>query len=504
MVKILRFVTLFLFAFTVLGHHKYTPAAATTWQQKVDESLLNLTENRDTELLVFLDQQADLSRAEDFKTKQEKGAYVYQELKKTAKQSQKPVLDTLEKLGVEYQSFWVANMIWVSGNSNVLRTLAQRNDVAHIFANPQVGLKMPVDSGNRDINASIDAPSSIEWNIEKVGAPLVWEAGYSGGGVVIGGHDTGYAWQHPALKNQYRGWDGENADHNYNWHDAIHSGGGSCGPDSPEPCDDDIHFDGHGTHTMGVMVGDDGIGNQIGMAPGARWIGCRNMNEDIGSPATYSECFQWFIAPTNLNGENPETDFAPDIVNNSWSCTYDEGCTTWDILLTVTNNTHAAGILVVSSVDLFGEYGCDTVVYPPGIYESSLSVGATDTSDIIAPFSSRGPSAFTNLLKPNVTAPGVSIRSSSKGGGYHELAGTSTAAPHVAGLAALLLSARPELRGQVDKIEDLIEQNALPLTSEETCGGIPGSQVPNNTYGWGRIAAYPTVFNIIHFPIIFK
>ena len=178
--NILRFILLFLFLFTILGQYTYTPAAATTWQQKVDESLLNLTEKSDTELLVFLDQQADLSGAEDFKTKQEKGAYVYQELTKTAKQSQKPILDTLEKLGVEYQSFWVANMIWVSGNSTVLRTLAQRNDVAHIFANPQVGLKMPFASGNKDINASIDAPSSIEWNIEKVGAPLIWEAGYTG------------------------------------------------------------------------------------------------------------------------------------------------------------------------------------------------------------------------------------------------------------------------------------------------------------------------------------
>ena len=84
-------------------------------------------------------------------------------------------------------------------------------------------------------------------------------------------------WTHGALKPKYRGWDGVTADHNFNWHDAIHSGGGSCGPDTVAPCDDS----GHGTHTAGTTVGDDGGANQVGVAPGAKWIGCRNMN--VGS-----------------------------------------------------------------------------------------------------------------------------------------------------------------------------------------------------------------------------
>ena len=69
----------------------------------------------------------------------------------------------------------------------------------------------------------------------------------------IGGADTGYQWDHPALKNGYRGWNGVAANHDYNWHDSIHAGGGVCGPNMSQPCDDQ----GHGTHTMGTAVGDE-------------------------------------------------------------------------------------------------------------------------------------------------------------------------------------------------------------------------------------------------------
>jgi len=133
------------------------------------------------------------------------------------------------------------------------------------------------------------------------------------------------------------------ADHNYNWHDAIHENnphtppGNLCGFNSLEPCDDH----GHGTHTMGTMVGDDGGANQIGMAPGARWIGCRNMEEGWGTPATYAECYQWFIAPTDLNDQNPDPAMAPHVINNSWACPPSEGCTDPNVLLTVVQNVLA-------------------------------------------------------------------------------------------------------------------------------------------------------------------
>ncbi len=172
----------------------------------------------------------------------------------------------------------------------------------------------------------------------------------NGQGIVIGGQDTGYEWQHPALMNQYRGWDGAVADHTYNWHDAIHennpntSPGNVCGFDSPQPCDDH----GHGTHTMGTMIGDDGGANQIGMAPGAQWIACRNMEQGWGTPATYTECYEWFIAPYPAGGDpmrDGDPAKAPHVINNSWSCPVSEGCTDPDILRTVVENVRAAGII---------------------------------------------------------------------------------------------------------------------------------------------------------------
>jgi subtilisin family serine protease len=99
----------------------------------------------------------------------------------------------------------------------------------------------------------------------------------------------------------------------------------------------------------------------------------------------------------------------------------------------------------------------------------------------------------SNRLKPNVSAPGVNVRSSVPGGGYELKSGTSMAGPHVAGLVALMISANPDLAGQVDTIEQIIEQTAVPKTTEQNCGDIPGTQVPNNTYGYGRVDALAAV-----------
>jgi len=457
-----------------------TPTAA--WQAKVDPWVLANALRGDTEFLVVLREQADLTAAAELATKADRGAWVFRRLSDAARSSQPPVLAALEALGAKHRSFWVANMIQVEGGLATVAAMANRSDVARVSANPRVAFSEPLpgDAGR------VASPTTIEWNVQQIRAPQVWAAGFTGQGIVVGGQDTGYQWNHPALINKYRGWNGVSADHNYNWHDAIHSGGGFCGADSPAPCDDNVH----GTHTMGTMVGDDGAGNQIGIAPGAKWIGCRNMDQGNGTPATYSECFQWFIAPTDSNGQNPDPSRSPHVINNSWGCPPSEGCTDPNVLKTVVENTRAAGIVVVVSAGNSGS-GCSSVVDPPAIYAASFSVGATDNTDTIASFSSRGPVTVdgSGRSKPDLSGPGVLVRSSNRNSGYSVFSGTSMAGPHVAGTVGLVLSAAPNLIGQVSQIESLLQSTAAPRITSQSCGGISGSQIPNNTYGWGRVDA---------------
>ena len=455
---------------------------------KIDPWVLEKSAAGPAEFLVMLRAQGDLQGARTIATKAERGAFVMDTLRSAAERSQRPLLDLLAERKVPHRAYWIANMIWVRGDRRLVEELAARDDVFHVYANPRVRFEGPAASSPAGPVPS--SPDSIEWGVSKVRAPQVWALGFTGEGIVVGGQDTGYQWDHPAIKNQYRGWSGSSADHNYNWHDSIHSGGGVCGPDSDEPCDDHSH----GTHTMGTMVGDDGGSNQIGVAPGARWIGCRNMNEGVGTPETYSECFQWFIAPTNLADQNPDPTKAPHVINNSWGCPTSEGCTDPNVLKTVVENTRAAGIEVVVSAGNAGS-SCSSVNDPPAIYEASFSIGATDSNDDIAGFSSRGPVTLdgSGRMKPDVSAPGVNVRSSVPGNGYSNFSGTSMAGPHVAGVVSLLLSAYPALIGEPSDIELILTSTAVPRTSSETCGGVPGSEIPNNTYGWGRVDALDSI-----------
>ena len=478
--------TFLLFALTLISTMTQT-ADAGTWKTAVDPWVLQTAaENGETEFLVFLAEQADLSTADNLSTKLQKGTFVYETLTATAARTQPAVIAALKAQNVEYRPYWVANMIWVRGDAAVVQTMAQRDDVSYIYANPAVKVDLPTEEEEYFEQMQATEQMAIEWNILMVNADDVWSEGYTGQGAVIGGQDTGYDWDHPALINQYRGWNGSVADHNYNWHDSIHVPNGICAADSPEPCDDNSH----GTHTMGTMVGDDGGANQTGMAPGAKWIGCRNMNSGVGTPASYSECYQWFIAPTDLNNNNPNPAMAPHAINNSWSCPPNEGCTDPNVLLTVVQNLRAAGILTAHSAGNGGS-SCGSVRDPATIYAESFSVGNTTSSDVIYSSSSRGPVTIdgSNRLKPDISAPGTIIRSSVPGGSYGIKSGTSMAAPHVAGLVALIISANPLMAGQVTDIEDFIKATAVEKTSTQTCGGVPGEQIPNNTYGYGRIDA---------------
>src|SRR2546423_7236235 len=448
-------------------------------------------------IVILLADQADVSAAHQMQDQDARGWFVYHTRTQHAARTQAALRAELDARGVVHQSFWAANMIVATADRALIEWLAAREDVARIDSNNPVRWIEPPELANfHDAPNSPSAPNTAEWGVTNVNAPSVWAMGFTGVGMVIGEQDTGVRWTHSALKPHYRGWDGANANHNYNWHDSIHSGGGSCGSNTTAPCDDN----GHGTHTAGTTIGDDGAGNQVGVAPGAKWIGCRNMDQGNGTPATYTECFQFMIAPTDLTGNNADPTLRPHVLNNSWGCPSSEGCTTRAELETIVNNTQAAGIFVVVSAGNSGP-NCSTVSDPPSIYDASFSVGAHDIHKQHPRCSSRGPSTYytPNLLKPNISAPGANVRSSYYSGDttYANLQGTSMAGPHVAGVVALVWSARPQLVRDIAATKLLLQNTANPsvtVTPPQLCGGtLSTTDIPNNSFGYGRVDALAAV-----------
>jgi serine protease AprX len=443
------------------------------------------------EFFVVLADQADLSRAAALATKAEKGRYVYDALTNKSQATQGPILQWLRERRLEHRSFYIINTILVKGSHEVAEALAARPDVARVEGNPLIHNDLPQSGPAVEAPLQPGAPAVIEPGIDYTHAPDVWALGFTGQGIVVAGADTGIRWTHNALKPHYRGWDGVTADHDYNWHDSIHdSVGNPCGNDSPEPCDDFFH----GTHTIGTAIGDDGGSNQIGMAPGAKWIGCRNMDQGFGTPARYIECMEFFLAPYPVGGDPSEGDstLAPDITNNSWGCPPSEGCSA-NTLQAAVEAQRAAGIMMVVSAGNSGS-SCSTVADPPAIYEASYTVGALNTgTDTIAGFSSRGPVTIdgSNRIKPDITAPGTGTRSAdnSSDSAYTFASGTSMAAPHIAGAVALLWSANPALQNDIGASEMALNNSAVFISSTE-CGT---AGPPNNVFGWGRIDIFAAV-----------
>lgn len=426
-------------------------------------------------LFVILKDQADLSSVRQIADIDERRTAAYQTLTAHANQSQAGLRKAFDAVGVEYTPYYLVNALEVRGGTLVRLFLFTRPEVDRVIPSPRLRPAPVVEA--LAMSGAESPPSETQWNVTMIGADKVWnEFDATGEGIVVGQSDSGVDGTHPELAERYRG---NASGDEYNWFDPWNH--------KPSPYDDG----GHGTHTLGTILGQNGIG----IAPGATWIGCVNLNRNLANPALYLDCMQFMLAPFPQGGD-PFTDGDPtraaDVLNNSWGCPELEGCDP-NALLYGADHLRDAGIFVVVSAGNDGP-SCNTVNAPLSLYDSVFSVGAIDKFGDMAPFSSRGPVTAdgSGRIKPDIVAPGVDILSSTPGGGYGSASGTSMAGPHLVGVVALLWSADPSLIGDIDRTEQLIIETARPYTGDTSFGCFEGG-MPNAAFGYGLVNVYAAV-----------
>ncbi|MFN8486055.1 MAG: S8 family serine peptidase [Caldilineaceae bacterium] len=356
-----------------------------------------------------------------------------------------------------FTPLWVFNAIAVTATSNVIDQLTTFPEVDHISIDATIPGPSPLKAA-----AAAAAP---EPNISLINAPALWNLGFQGQGVVVANLDTGVDLMNPDLAAQWRG--GSNS-----WYDPYNQ--------HTTPTD----LNGHGTWTMGLMVGGSSGGTAIGVAPQAKWIAVKIFN-DSGSAITSAIHlgYQWLLDPDG----NPATSDAPDVVNSSWTFST-IGCN-----LSFEPDLQALVVAGITPVFAAGNFGPNANTdSSPANNPDAFAVGAVDNSDLIASFSSRGPTSCgrsASVTFPALVAPGVNVLTSDLFDLYTNASGTSFAAPHVAGALALLLSAHPELPVSVQE-STLLSSTVLSANAA----------TQSNAYGAGRIdvlVAYNLLTNSI-------
>ncbi|MCI0519026.1 MAG: S8 family serine peptidase, partial [Chloroflexi bacterium] len=333
---------------------------------------------------------------------------------------------------------WIFNGMALTAAPEALRALGGRPDVAAIYLEGE----FPAPA--------LQPGETVQPNIARTGAPLLWTLGFRGQGVVVASLDTGVSLAHPDLAEAWRG--GENS-----WYDPY-----------GEHTDAPVDLNGHGTAVMGVMSGDSAGGSAIGMAPEAQWIAARIFNDhDTASESAIHLSYQWLLDPDG----DPTTDDAPQVVNNSWTFAA-PGC---DLTFAADLQVlRAAGILPVFAAGNFGPLPASSRA--PANNPAAFAVGAVDDLDALYPLSSRGPSACSGgETYPALVASGVEVYSAWTGGAYQTNSGTSMAAPHVSGGLALLLDAFPGLTAAEQ--ETALREAAFDL----------GAAGADNDFGHGRL-----------------
>ncbi len=457
------------------------PALAAAMQgldaRETVSALLYLEEQVDT---VALTDQFNLEKA----SLRARHREVVESLRDTAALTQGPLLQAIAELAAKgqiehHEAYWIVNAVRVDAPRAVIERLARRNDVDVAFLNPEIELVAPVEQAEEQ---KVDAGGAIaggpEPGVVAVRAPEAWALGFDGTGVLVSIIDTGTAGNHPALASRWAGLD------------PFYAGNPQWAWFDPYLGENDFPYDGgsHGTHVMGSVLG--GLpGDQIGVAPGSKWISAGAIDRGGGIPGTVAdaiESFQWIIDPDG----NPATYVdVPATCSNSWGLVTSHGYPECDQLFwSFIDNCEAAGIVVLFAAGNEGTSG----LRRPGDRATNdymtMAVGSVNANTAgfpISGFSSRGPTNCTPdgspAIKPEVSAPGDGVRSSVPGGGYSVFSGTSMATPHVNGVIAMMRQACPDLT--VEDIKMVLYETTVDL----------GPEGNDNAYGHGMVDAYEAV-----------
>lgn len=463
---------LLLISLLLLGTEVYSQVMVST---RLQTALANSENNEYVRGLIVLRDQVDIlgldaQLYEEKATLQERAYRVITALQEKAASTQGNLKAFIEanitnRKIFSYQTFWVANMIMIEAKPEIYQQLMNSLEVSEMDLDAILVLDKPHQS-----EGGGEGTETTELGLNVINAHRLWQMGITGQGRIAMNIDTGVYPTHPALQHKWRG---NHVPPGQAWFDPSQ-------PGATQTSD----CDGHGSHTMGTMIGRSlTTADTVGVAIDAEWISAKTI---CSSPHTSNSvaAFQWAINPDG----NPSTiNDMPDAISCSW---YDPDvsneCT--GIYLTTLNSVEAAGIGVVFSAGNNGP-GASTLTKPKNISENEVnvfSVGAIDgalytggNNNPIASFSSRGPSTCGGtgslLIKPEVSAPGVNVRSSGSSTGYTLLDGTSMASPHVAGAIVLLKSAFPTLTGYQIKM-------ALYNTAKDL-----GTAGEDNNYGKGLI-----------------
>jgi len=436
----------------------------------------DLEANGSADFIVRFAPQADLSPAYamDWNAR---GKFVYHTLRDTSAKSQVNAKAILDTGGLKYRTFIAGNDLYVwGGTMTAANDLAALPEVYFIRStrtyniDPIVELKPLQDitwAGDllaRNAFTSVGAsPDALDWGIMDTKADQFWTTyNVQGDGIVVANIDTGVQWDHPALDQAFKC--GTDPTDPTCWYDPTNRchGDGAC---------DNI---GHGTHTMGTMVGDDdpSLSYQVGMAPNAQWIACKGCEGTRCTDVSMNACADWILAPNNDSANRP------NVVNNSWG---GGGGDAW--YLAKVQAWRAAGIFPAFSAG--NSTGCGSIGSPGDYQESFASTGHNSSRNHVF---SEGPSNYGHdpYTKPNISAPASSVCSSVPTNGWSCIySGTSMASPHSAGAVALLWSCNSSLVGQIDQTFEIL-QNAADAAPTDSCGAPPDGE-GNYTYGYGYL-----------------